>query len=175
MSRSAARITCPAQQRTKPPFPLQCLLLSVASPPPFRRFRGSDPLLPAEQCSVAHRVRPLVPPVSPCSAPLLSVPVAGATGGLTLLCQNWQQRVRPTVALRCTNHLPCTEATAAPFPPAPPSSDPPPPFCHHTELARMPPSAIWTIDPKLPLKAPKNARYSPKNTPFYGLKNVRVL
>jgi len=35
---------------------------SVPAPPPFRRFRGSDPLLPAELHSVAHRV-------SPCSAP----------------------------------------------------------------------------------------------------------
>ena len=66
----------PHSSDSKPPFPSLRCPLSVASPPPFRRFRGSDPLLPAELRSVAHRVRPL-------SAPLLSVLVAGATEGLT--------------------------------------------------------------------------------------------
>ena len=66
----------PPFRRCAASFPWQCLFLSVAVVPPFRRFRGSDPLLPAELRSVAHRVRPL-------SAPLLSVLVAGATEGLT--------------------------------------------------------------------------------------------
>ena len=66
----------PPFRRSASSFPSLRRLLSVAVPPPFRRFRGSDPLLPAELRSVAHRVRPL-------SAPLLSVLVAGATEGLT--------------------------------------------------------------------------------------------
>ena len=90
MSRASARITCPAQQRPEASFPSLRRLLSVASggqtrccQPSFARWHiGSDPFPPLVSL-----------PLPPRSAPLLSVRFAGATGGLTLLCQNWQQRV----------------------------------------------------------------------------------
>jgi len=92
-------------------FPL-LRFLSVALPP-FRRYEGSDPMLPASLRSVAHWVRPLPLPAASCCSLLLPVApcrflsllgchpgcaeLLGATWGLTLLCHRvllgWQQRV----------------------------------------------------------------------------------
>jgi len=108
------------------PFPSQWCLLSVAVLPPFRRFRGSDPLLPAELRSVAHRVRPLPAPF-PSQWCLLSVavrpPFRRSASPFPLL-----QGVRPAVASRASlggtsGQTPCRPPCrplacpfAAPFP-----------------------------------------------------------
>ena len=108
----------PPFRRFAASFPSLRCLLSVATrgltpccQPRFARWHiGSDPcrFLPAASC------RLLLPP----GYPLGCAELLGATWGLTLLChrakRGWQQRVRPRVALRWANHLPCTVANKPP-------------------------------------------------------------
>ena len=176
MSRSAARITCPAQQRPEARFPSQCRppfrrsaspfpllrrLLSVAVRPPFRCYRGSDPLLPAELCSVAHRVRPLAALLSVAARP----PFRRSASSFPSL-----QGVRPAVASRAS-----LGGTSGLTPSRPLSVAVVPPFRRSASPFRPPLSAPFPASCQPPCAAPlrhqshrQSERIQPQRMPQNG-------